>query len=500
MTEVMRHIHFIERNVPVQNWSANGIDLWPIVRIQLYFELFNMSTFSNAGQLGTKGPLERLLSYILSLICDLLQDCQQFLVNRKSVRYRAKKSDSIFLSDPSYVNYSGRYYQRFCDPLIADLERYGASSYVLTSLSNKFLPLQTPAMFVKTKLGILRKIGSVVSMAQVNRFSLSLFPGAEIYNKYVTALGVRNSILTERSVAREIASFSLAVSFYKKILKRVSPRNAFVVSYYDGQNMAFVHACRLMNIPVTDIQHGAINPLHVSYAEWIGVPDRGYNVLPNFFACWDKKAADVINQWGCAGRVCNHRGVVSGNRFIDIVRSDTSDDARVFEKVLNEKQKLAGTVKNVLLSVQFQYGLTPILQEILQSSPPEWMWWVRLHPMMSQEERDDVFSFLSTMEGVNFDISSATGHLLYTVLNCMDVHVTLNSSVVQEAAEFSVPSVILDEIGEEYYVDEIGSGVAFFEPNAVAAIARISVLKKGQGKEEETFLSDSQFLKEVGAL
>jgi len=67
---------------------------------------------------------------------------------------------------------------------------------------------------------------------------------------------------------------------------------------------------------------------------------------------------------------------------------------------------------------------------------------------------------------------------LYALLRKADIHVTELSSVVLEAKEFSVPSIIVHEMGKEYYKKEIDDGVAFYESDTYDIIDLINSLAK----------------------
>lgn len=50
------------------------------------------------------------------------------------------------------------------------------------------------------------------------------------------------------------------------------------------------------------------------------------------------------------------------------------------------KQGFGAAARHVLLSLQWDEGLTPLPRAIIEHSPPQWVFWVRLHPNMLAQQ------------------------------------------------------------------------------------------------------------------
>jgi hypothetical protein len=128
----------------------------------------------------------------------------------------------------------------------------------------------------------------------------------------------------------------------------------------------------------------------------------------------------------------------------------------------------------VLVALSWSSGLSELHRQILRRSPPDWTWWVRLHPSMERERRA-IRAWCASQIEARVDVDEATDLPLPLLLRAADVHLTRNSTVVQEATAAGLPSVALDRRALEMYPDDAGTGwmvVAEDPAEALAALRR----------------------------
>lgn len=444
ISEIMERIHEIEKTIPVQEWRYKGIDIWPVLRSKLYFDLFLKYNFPAAEKKG--GLFVRFYKLAKETIVSM-----PAFIKLAFLILSSKKVDAIFLADPSYTNWDGKRYHRFIDPEIEDLSQEGLSSItmVTTPASNERLTSPTMNIF------ILSLITKIIAATYIKfKKDKVQFHGFGTFIDYIARLGLPK--ITEEDLGIICSRYWMASRLYQNLLKALSPQGAFVVSYYEDFNMAFVHACKTLSIPVVDIQHGAINNYHACYGGWTNIPENGYSTLPDYFSCWDRYSASCINGWA-AHTHGKHQSVVHGNRFMKKVVGQRSDFYKKFEVIQNVKRPRF----NILLTLQTFYELTPFLVEILKSSPPNYFWWVRFHPMLDKQKINEIKESLLGFSGLQYETDQANSYSLYEILPHMDSHVTLNSSVVIEAAQMGIPSIVCEETGYNYYRAEFETGDAF---------------------------------------
>ena len=90
------------------------------------------------------------------------------------------------------------------------------------------------------------------------------------------------------------------------------------------------------------------------------------------------------------------------------------------------------------------------------------IWFLRLHPR-GISQKDEIVSYLKS-NGIYdmVNIEQATFDPLPLLLANAKLHVTRNSGVTLEAASFNLKTVIIDEIGKEYYKEVISKEEALY--------------------------------------
>jgi hypothetical protein len=201
---------------------------------------------------------------------------------------------------------------------------------------------------------------------------------------------------------------------------------------------------------------------HFAYGRWANVPPSGYELIPDRFWCWSDREVAAIAAW--TSGTTHHRAILGGNPFLDVWR--TSDDGEVGRAGATQSDR---STTNILYTCNRESLLPPIIFDTIASSPPTWTWWVRAHPGMSRQDRRSVGKQLRRLRPRRIEFERATETPLFSLLKYIDVHVTRASTVVIDAAELGVPSVITHANGMSPYKSEIDRGLATFanEPKKI---------------------------------
>jgi len=86
------------------------------------------------------------------------------------------------------------------------------------------------------------------------------------------------SINLEEIVKRDLLIRKSVLPAYRALLKKVNPKLAFVVCSYGKET--FIEACKSMEIPVVELQHGVISPYHLGYS--FPGPKRAKRTFPDY--------------------------------------------------------------------------------------------------------------------------------------------------------------------------------------------------------------------------
>ncbi|HEY4125733.1 MAG TPA: hypothetical protein VGM36_14030, partial [Rhizomicrobium sp.] len=277
-------VEHIESGFPVTRWKMGDVDIWPLARMDLYLDMYWRTTGSTPPPIRAF-PLRVVARAVRPLVN--LWKSRRDLVHRIS---RPKRAHAIFLGDGvSLDRIDGAWHDRFGEPLMAALEGRGLDMFLMQSGDLSRLPWHRPtfaANLVEAR-GWLRNL--------VFRKPIEL-PGHEAVLRYLDINGVPAPSFTRQALVRRAAIVSATASSFERVLRRVKPAFAFVVTYYAGLGHAFVLACRRQGILSIDMQHCPQEGAHKAYG-WSNVPERGYTTLPALFWNWTENDAANIRNW-----------------------------------------------------------------------------------------------------------------------------------------------------------------------------------------------------------
>lgn len=258
-----------------------------------------------------------------------------------------------------------------------------------------------------------------------------------------------------------------------KVLAKVQPKLVIGIQ----PNGPLCIACQQQGIAIYDLQHGLIsdtpdNPYYFSGRKYVF--DK--SVLPSGFLCWDDNSREVLSkiEW-----FATKEKQVIGNPWFGRFVDNRHDD------VLVQSQRAMlpnsdGDKPTILVTLQ--YGMEEFagdyvndgvmvdaLNQVIKQTADSYVWLLRLHPsQMIGEHKQKLTAYLEQhfgrYESVLWQESSTVPMPL--VMAMSDLHITHFSSTVIEAANFAMPSALLDPHikpdgkHENFYRQEIESGLA----------------------------------------
>ena len=69
---------------------------------------------------------------------------------------------------------------------------------------------------------------------------------------------------------------------YRHLLDKLKPKSVFFGLYYADETLGCILACKTLNIPSVEIQHGFVGTHQWFQTKWAAVPQDGYALLPDF--------------------------------------------------------------------------------------------------------------------------------------------------------------------------------------------------------------------------
>jgi len=465
LAEQMDFIKRLEARYPVEEWTIDGILVWPMIRVtfaeDMFARQFRSAPAAHSSARHRDPSFQTILAHTWGYLKAYSKD------HRGNDRLKGQV-DYVFLTNTlRRQKLMGHYYDRICDPVIDNLRRKGKKVTVLEmTADHHFLyPRHNPSIWLQLKAdhqNLFRRIRSrgakpspQVSLTGWEAFRQEIAPMVTSIDDYdLPAIIDKTLRLRDRA------------DLFKKLLMQARPQTAFADSFYAEAGMAFCLACRELDIPVIDIQHGVTGEYHRHYASWTRVPAAGYQLLPAIFWCWTEEDARVIENWSAGNS--RHRAVVKGNPWLMMWKAGDSQitswyDARIEER-FGDKTLILITLQSHLSD----YGLFDWLIEAMQHGDENWQWLVKLHPK-NRNEIQVIEARLKSCGVMNADVKTATEFPLPALLRHVKVHITGYSTSLLDALEFGIPSIITHESGREIFADQLAAkdAVSVQEPKSL---------------------------------
>ncbi len=468
--EYMELIWELERECRLETWHAGDVLLWPAVRFQLANalrvtgEVSGSGSASHATPRGMRKLVQALLAQRLAVQTDRVQNAVV-----------AQRADVLVLHHSAYRSPAGgAYYDRLLDYLREELARRGLTCLGLEYCpSGAFrTPRALPTRYIQSALhlaNLRNRVRGAVRSAVVEQFAQ--------YRDIVAAVqatGAGMPGLTPPLLARQAGLLHRWAGLFSRYLQASGAKLALTTYYYSMEGMALCLAARRLGLPCVDVQHGVQGRYHFAYGPWQCAPAGGYTTLPTVFWCWDAESALQINEWAGAQGA---RALVGGNPWQALWEGADTPAARQELARINSALAAHPGRRHILLSLQWDLGLTPGLRQLLAASPADWHWWVRPHPVQAGE-RAAVRAALEQCAPGRYELDLAADAPLPLLLTRLDAHVTRSSTVVREAALAGMHSLVLDAAARDHYGTELDSGLAVAAEttaDALAALARILV-------------------------
>ncbi|WP_194852179.1 hypothetical protein [Nonlabens antarcticus] len=430
----------IESQYPVDSWSINGVDIWPYLRIKLYYHLINFIERESPNKVVSSSTTTRRT---FKQVIDLAKD---YLYYRKKISEK-KRINTIFLSIKMHrVNYQGRSFNRFFDSMIKahNLQDQTATIEMQGIIKNSFNSenLIDGARLLngyKAYKKILRYFG----VQTINSDCFYLNNYEEFLNQlrcqswFSPNLNFHVNHMIEWS--NKIISYS---ELYSKLLKRRSIKRIIAVSYYGYDDMAAaILASNNLNVETIDFQHGPQTNVHMAYSSWNRLPDKGFNTMPKVYWNWDQLSSDNIQKWwGRSGGT-----LVTGQPWLAFFK----------QNMINiNKCDILYTLQIVNKGNMIQFFSKEILN-FMRIEP--FIWTLRIHPRnLSQLGAIEDFLKLKLIPKSIYKIELPQNFSLVGSLQNCRIHITNYSGSVIEACLLNRRTVIIDKTGSlffENYID-----------------------------------------------
>ena len=482
----------IERSVPVDLIRIKDIEIWPLIRLEIWKQLINSKRKSATSEI-IRSSQKYTIKYLFSKISIVLAYIRYVFCKKKY-----KRKDVVFLSSPNskWEKVDGRYFRPFSNSLQDILKEAKVESIILDISPKVQSPVHGETDF------ILEEIENTCSIYRMRTFFLNILnlnkKTDEIYGWDVLAKFIEskypNLSLNRRSIIERANKIFFCEQIFKKFLMKIKPKVCFLVCFYNPISMGYVKACRGLGIKTVEIQHSQ-QDLNGMYASWTKLPQKGYSLLPSYWWCWGTKSANFINDWS-KNVYPEHQAIVGGNPW---VAKNVSGDYKIDYAYTDKFSNMLKNKINVLVALQpIEPILSINLMKAISNSPQNINWLIRLHPAIYSQERE-IKNQLKNTSNKNIEIEYSTEIPLFNLLKRVDFLITSWSGVAFEALLFGVHPIIIHPNGENMFVEYINKNLFTYADSSEKIIETIKLDKKTFNFKEETpyMETDKEKMKKV---
>lgn len=473
--ETLEAIVDFEENHHIENFKVGGLNIWPLLRLNAGAHLSSIrSTVMKFGVSSSASAFKKI-SFRLEKYRHLRR------IGRADREHNMKtlkpECEALFLahSGTRYGTSNGQYYDIIIDPVIDLLEETKVNWLVWERFAIWLdrVPRYRASAIFEPKLELeLFKRNRKKNFAVSNDFKKNL----KDYNDWQRSLG--GAPLEQSYVMKMVNNVTAMSVIFEKWFKKIKPKALFVVCWYTPNiTLAAILAANRLKIKTIDVQHGLQSGVHYAYSHWTNGPDEGYGLLPKFFWVWGESEAELLRK-SDSNIIQPENIVVGGNVWLAGWREEYPGIMTPFrEAVDNAKNLRGGSRKVILVTLQDDAPVSNLIP-IIEHSPREWRWWLRLRYNMF-DLKASIEAELARIGCGSYEMERSSTLPLYALMQKADVHVTWWSTCAVEALAFGLPSVIIHQNGRDAFEEYIESGDMSFAADWENAVSALRTAKRG---------------------
>ena len=273
--------------------EINGKNFWPLLRALLYLKFFTSSK-------KNKKTNEYKQNFFQSF-----KGTVKNLKNFNILNSKIKNKENIFFSRVLYLQKLKKNnfkYDRIFDALLHDKKIFKNSSKIYLSYNDLNGNFAIPFLRTYPFLNFFNK----------KKININLETKKTIY-KITKDKKLNKNILNE--FESWIKIFNIWHNHGKKLFeKNRSIKKIFIPCWYFPDAMGLISAAKKFNILTYDMQHGIQGKYRPMYTDWQKIGQNGYELLPDFFGCWNKTTKkNILNS---SNKRKNNIPIVIGNSWI----------------------------------------------------------------------------------------------------------------------------------------------------------------------------------------
>lgn len=438
--------------------KIDNILFWERIRYHAYGRIFNkrVAIISATKANSTPSTRRKLHIYLLkikSYICAF----SQFYRNP----FFTRKKDILILGSPRRkLQDNGTWWDIYTDHFI---DKIGFSTISVESdySFQHFYPPQTKNLKYFTFIDVMVEIKRVLRLQKV-RFTAEEDLFLTKLNKvFFDTFGVNIDLKT--LTFDILTKRKRVLSFYLQLLKIVKPKVVIVICSYGKEN--FIEACKILRIPVIELQHGVISRYGIAYS--YENPSATKNTFPDYLFTF----GEFWKQGSAHFPILDDKIVPVGYAELEILKEKYSHVKKENQILFISQQTIGVKLSKIAIEMSTKQDLGYTI--VYKLHPAECLNWKENYPWLVNS---------------NVKVVDHLGDNLYKLFTQSSVLVGGYSTAVFEGLSFGLRTFILDTTGIEYMDDILLRGYA-------TKIKETSDLLEKIHKKQEKMIDPEYFFK-----
>ena len=252
MTQICEQLIEIEKELSLFTWSIDGIYIWPLFRMSIYYELTRKLGVFGAPHGTSKWKGRRWRRIYLWL----------YAVSSTFFTKRTPK-DILIFEHARKVKKNGYWVDIYSESLIEELKKSSFTFTVYENLSNQSMTHQgrrCPHQYIDP---ILTWSGLLAHLFPIRLSPKDQHKIQEVEQEIERIFQVKVSL--QKRIAKRVREFTIAKKSFTKLLRAQRPKKVVLVVSYSHSMSPLIAAAKEEQIETIELQHGTFSPYHLGY-------------------------------------------------------------------------------------------------------------------------------------------------------------------------------------------------------------------------------------------
>ena len=410
IVELREFILYLEEKYDLLDFEIDGVKPWQLKRVAIDYDLGSICGVMNTPhtKLSKKEKILNILNFIKSSIFNN--------------PFFSKKVGTIIFPHSRVIEVDGKFIDIYTHYFINDLIKDEKSFIEIERPSNgKHLKKKENWRYYNDFIQVSKEIFSkFIKLQDVNYKKIN-----QIESEIKERIGKYDLLDLFISTTKK---YKIEYFLYKKLLKKLKPKQVYMVVSYGGFG-PLIKAAKDLGIETIEFQHGNFSKYHFGY--YFGEDKKELNYFPDKFLVWNEYWKSLINF-----PIDDKNIIIRKFDFLENKKKSYLDIKRVENRIVVLSQGVLGEkiAKKILDNWDYfnQFDIKYKLH------PGEYDRWQEYESLMILSKKK------------NIEIIKATD--LYMLFSSCEYQVGVFSTALSEGVEFGCKTILLDLPGiEEMY-------------------------------------------------